>query len=163
MAERSIARVAIEVVLGIVLVIGISACSADGPQSTMTVSADQGVRASIESLPIEKFMSDHPGHWVERETEAGMESVTITNYDPQKKPIPQYQETISWGYVGSQPESNTEVIISIWVRDEDNFYVVELTPGSLEERFTEGNWFPKQDRNEYIRQQMALLNDLMGW
>ena len=163
-AERSTVRAFIGMILGIVLMLGASACTSGGPQITaQSIPGNQDLRASIEALPIDAFMNDHPGHWVERELESGIESVTITNYDPQKKPIPQYQEIISWGYVGSRPESNTEVIISIWVRDADNFYVVELTPGSLDERYCEGEWFLKRGRDEYIRQQVALLNDLMGW
>lgn len=116
--------------------------------------------AVIDKVDADAFTKNHPGTFVELSRDAGLESVSILNYDPTRPP-PNRQDVVAWGRVGTGPSTREATVLSVAVQEGQKFYVVEFDPDSKSQLFEDGSWFLSEDRSSYVQGQLALIDTLL--
>lgn len=136
----------------------VAGCSTTLP--TEQVTADAVLISAIDSVDIEAFTDQNPGHGIDVSREPGMESISIANYDLTKPP-PSRQDVVSYGMVGSSEETRDQVVVSVAVQDGTTYYVAEFDPDSHDMLLEDGTWFLPESRDSYLQRQLALMDDLL--
>lgn len=149
--------------LAAVLVLGLltAGCTAARPEvASPTPATDADLLALIQKVDREAFARDHPGLYIDINTEPGLESISVANYDPAKAP-PTRQEVVGYGHLSSESGRMAERVYSVFVVEGDRYYAAEFDArrAPLSE---DGTWFLTEDRDAYVEAKLTVLASLLA-
>ncbi len=142
------------------LALATAGCGSSGSAGTVP-AADGTLLALINRVDAPAFLSDHPGLFVATTTEPGMESISLTSYDPAQPP-PAKQEVVGFGHLSADAARLDARVYSIFVLDGKRFYAAEFDEDSRRRIAEEGEWFLGTDRDAYAADRLAAIDALLA-
>lgn len=121
---------------------------------------DFDIHKIIESTDIKEFEASHSGYYVTFATEEGWESCVITNYpdDLDFGSFPDYQEMVEYGYVSIE---NSDVVYSIFIREDDKYFTIEYDAQTKTELSREGEWFLQEDQESFTNRLLNMMDEII--
>lgn len=153
-------RLAVALSVCAVLASGCGGPAGPGPSAAPT-AADPTLLARIEGVDRAAFLKLHPDLFVDTSTEPGMESITLTNYDPAKPP-PAQQQVAGFGHLSSDASRLGDRIYSVFMLDGERFYSAEFEEGTRARISEEGQWFLPENQRTYLEARLALVDALLA-
>lgn len=96
------------------------------------------------------------------EKTSGMEGIIITNHDPYDlKNLPNYQESIQYGYVSLNDENKIVYSIDIFIKDTGEYYSAEYDGKTKELLYEGGGWRPESDFEHFIAERLAMVDEII--
>lgn len=120
--------------------------------------SDFSIEEIEKNINQKEFEKKYPGYKYNFDKYPGMESVSITNYDPYDFPdLPIYQELIQYGYVSLESE-DIVYAIDIFIKDTENYYSAEFDPVTKELLVESGDWRPEGDLAEFTAERLEMID-----
>lgn len=148
--------------LGALLVMVTGCSAAPGAARPQATGSDHDLSAMVAGVDADGFMASHPGLWVSVDPEEGFESVVVTSYDPMVMPPPERQESVSYGWLGSSPDTMVVPVYSVNVQVGQRYYVADFDASTKAKLFEEGVWPLDSDREAYITERLTLMDVALG-
>lgn len=139
----------------------VTGCSGGSATSTTTPTPDGTMRELIDRIDVPAFLRLHPGLFVDTSTESGMESISLTTYDPTKPP-PARQEVVGFGHLSANPSRLGDRVYSVFVLEGERFYTAEFEADTRVRLSEEGTWFLSTDRDAYVADRLATIDALLA-
>jgi hypothetical protein len=153
-------NLAASVLLSILVVSGCSSTSGS-EEKPKASSDDLSIELIEKNYKEDEFTKNYPEYQVSFDDEPGMESISITNHDPNDiLHLPNYQELIQYGYISLESD---EIVyaIDIFIDDTGSYYSAEYNAKTKELLTEDGDWKPDGDLAEFVEERLAMMDSVL--